>query len=79
MKTNAEISHLWQLAHLKFHFGEELAVHTMLGGPAPATESAAGVDYAARSNEAGAAGKDFQGQHRKDPASRKPNLSTRIA
>jgi len=30
MKTEAEISHLWQLAHLKFHFGEKMAVHSMI-------------------------------------------------
>jgi hypothetical protein len=25
MKTDAELSHLWQLAHLEFHFGKTLA------------------------------------------------------
>jgi hypothetical protein len=40
MKTEAEISHLWQLAHLKFHFGEQLAVHSMQSVDNPATESA---------------------------------------
>lgn len=40
MKTEAEISHLWQLAHLKFYFGEKLAVHSMRSVDNPATESA---------------------------------------
>ena len=80
MKTDAEISRLWQFAHSKFHFGEKLAVHAMLGvagpamesgvirsaknqtqvddHPAPLGKSAAGsVEYAARSAEAGTAGK----------------------
>lgn len=29
MKTEAEISYVWQLAHLKFHFGEKLAMRSM--------------------------------------------------
>lgn len=41
MRTEAEISHLWQFAHLKFYFGEELAVHSMQAVDSPAMEFAA--------------------------------------
>jgi predicted deacetylase len=41
MRTEAEISHLWQFAHLKFYFGEKLAVHSMQAGDSPAMEFAA--------------------------------------
>ena len=30
MRTSTEISQLWQIAHLKFHFGEKLAVNALL-------------------------------------------------
>ena len=40
MKTDAEISHLWQLAHLEFHFGKTLAQRAMHGVPDPAMKSA---------------------------------------
>ena len=40
MRTETEISHLWQLAHLKFYFGEKLAVHSMQGVDNPEMESA---------------------------------------
>jgi hypothetical protein len=33
MITDPEISHLWQFAHLKFHFGEKLALNAMLFSP----------------------------------------------
>jgi hypothetical protein len=39
MKTEAEISYLWQFAHLKFHFGEKLAMQSMQSVDNPAIES----------------------------------------
>ena len=40
MRTEAEISHLWQLAHLKFYFGEKLAVRSMQSVHNPAMDFA---------------------------------------
>lgn len=45
MRTEAEISHLWQFAHLKFYFGEKLAMHSMQSADSPAME------FATRSHE----------------------------
>jgi hypothetical protein len=39
-KRDEEISYLWQFAHLRFHFGEKLAVHSMQSVDNSATESA---------------------------------------
>jgi hypothetical protein len=39
-KTDAEASHLWQLAHLEFHFGKTLAQRAMHGVSDPAMKSA---------------------------------------
>lgn len=41
MKTEAELSHFWQFAHLKFYFCEQLAVHSMQAVHSPAMEFAA--------------------------------------
>jgi hypothetical protein len=49
MKTNAEISWLWQFEHLKFHFGEELAIRAM---NTPTTNLAYSADISPRSAEA---------------------------
>lgn len=39
MKTEAEISHLWQLANLKFHFGAKLAMDAVHPVVAPLMKS----------------------------------------
>jgi len=86
MKTDAEISHLWQLAHSKFYFGERLANHSMKGevgdnhiqvDDQPMTGIA---EQAERGVDAAAGGKDSPTQSRKEPSvPQAPNLPTRIA
>lgn len=73
MKTDTEISELWQMAHLKFHFGEKLAVKAMLSRKANMEYGAAPVEAVAPNNES-------PGDLRKEPASlRMRDLATGIA
>jgi hypothetical protein len=62
MKTDAEISQLWQFAHLKFHFGETLALNATVS-PAAIMEHGAG-------SAALVAGSEVPRESRKEP----PNL-----
>lgn len=50
MKTEREISELWQMAHLKFDFGEKLAVNAMLSRKARMDYGAAPVEAVAADN-----------------------------
>jgi hypothetical protein len=94
-KTDAELSYLWQLAHLEFHFGKTLAHRAMHGVSDPAMKSASieGADNHIQIDDqptAGivehaeglsqAAGKDYTAQSaKKDSAPQARNFSTRIA
>lgn len=72
MKPDAEISRLWQLGHLKFHFGEKLAVKML----SPTTE----VEYGAAPVEVVALSNDSPEESKKEPASLgMPDLKTGIA
>ncbi|OAI57279.1 hypothetical protein AYO50_01760 [Acidobacteria bacterium SCGC AG-212-P17] len=73
MKTEAEISTLWQMAHLKFHFGEELAMNAMFS---PTTNVKCEVPLF----QAVPASNDSLGESRKEPTSRRvSDLATEIA
>ncbi len=73
MKTDAEISKLWQMAHLKFHFGENLAMSAM-------SSPTKNVEYAAPLLQAVAPSNDSPGESRKEPTSRSvSDLATEIA
>lgn len=61
MKTEREISELWQMAHLKFDFGEQLAVNAMLSRKANMDDGAAPVEAVAANNHC-------PGEPRKEPA-----------
>ena len=70
MKTDTEISELWQVAHLRFHFGENLAMNALLS-PKASVEYGAPVEAIAPSNDS---------ESRKEPDSLKvPSLATKIA
>jgi hypothetical protein len=43
-RDDEEISYLWQFAHLKFHFGEKLALNTIIPCGATPLEAVAGSD-----------------------------------
>jgi hypothetical protein len=95
MKTDVEISELWQMAHLKFHFGEKLANHSMksvvgtMKSIVPSADNQIQVDdqpmtgiaeQAERWVDTAAGGKDSPTQSRKEPSvPQVPNLPTRIA
>lgn len=71
MKTDTEISELWQVAHLRFHFGEKLAINALLSPNASVEYGAAPVEAIVPSNDS---------ESRKEPDSLKvPSLATRIA
>jgi hypothetical protein len=61
--TDAEISQLWQFAHLKFHFGETLALNATVS-PAVIMEHGAGP-------AALLAGNEVPRESRKDPDTRR--------
>ncbi len=69
MRTNSEMSELWQFAHLKFHFGEELAKHAM--------DMPENVAYNARSAEDARRDRDSPGKTRKEAAGIKASAPSR--
>lgn len=88
-KTDAELSYLWQLAHLEFHFGKTLAQRAMHGVSDPASMQGADnhiqvddqptagiVDHAEGSVQG--TGKEEQSP-KKSLAPKARNFSTRIA
>ncbi|MBZ5489496.1 MAG: hypothetical protein LAO76_01020 [Acidobacteriia bacterium] len=85
MKSEAEISHLWQLAHLKFYFGEKLAEYSMQSVDNSAIEFALDPEaesavFGEKSAEDDAETESFPEQSRKEPvAPQGLNPSTRIA
>jgi hypothetical protein len=73
MKTEAEISTLWQMAHLKFHFGEKLAMNAMFS-------PTKNVKYEAPLLESVTASNASLGEARKEPtSSRVSDLANEIA
>jgi hypothetical protein len=95
MKTDVELSELWQMAHWKFHFGEKLAYQSIksvvciMKSIVPSADNQIQVDdqpmtgiaeQVERWVDAAAGGKDSPTQARKEPpVPQSPNLPTRIA
>jgi hypothetical protein len=72
MKTDTEISELWQMAHLKFHFGER-AVNALLSPTTNVDRESLPFQAVARSN-------DSLGETRKEPTGhRVSDLAIEIA